>query len=652
MRASSRAPPRPASERTTRRRATTCTSTRRSCRGTAGRLAAPRPGKRIVEPGEGEDGGESPLARHDPGDGQLAAARVGGGGRAEIAADAPGRAHLPGPHADSRPGGEQRAVQPEGARTARIRPCLGGAARCPLRTSAVTDDAPPPRRHRRRVAGAPGDPLERRDQREGLRRRSNASYAEDSQRHLAPPKGSMQMAEFDGKFDTEMRGAPAAVTSALRTALREEGTFLDPKIVNLTTGKKSINQTSIEPHPSGPGGATVPTKRGTGLSGDKGYDERSPGRTSSTPRTRSMLPYLPDPMAIGIAIVGYDVTGAEVLSHTEQFPGTWPKLAPFRIRLSELPGPEPPAPPTPPTIKFTGGILEIGLAKAGVVRAQLSSIFPRGRLKDFAIWDWTDEQDRTPDLEAAALGGRHWMLTPYRWLTLTHAVQQPLLVPDMTKVTVSRKLGQTFAELRRSDPQPRPEHRPTRRVRALDGGRGPDRRSAADDGPDRQRRRARRAGVRLRHWADRGPGGRDRATIGTQQRASRHEFGDTKYRRIVYHSVATTRFREYLPPAIAADPGRSSGRGLDGRGGSLATAARAGRPQLREARHPRTSSRRCRPSAGSATTRARSGPTSGAARPSACGCAARGSRPATASSSGSCSSRRSGWRRAGSRRSP
>ena len=24
---------------------------------------------------------------------------------------------------------------------------------------------------------------------------------------------------------------------------------------------------------------------------------------------------------------------------------------------------------------------------------------------------------------------------------------------------------------------------------------------------------------------------------------ARHEFGDTKYRRIVYHSVATTRFR-------------------------------------------------------------------------------------------------------------
>ena len=33
-------------------------------------LAVPRPGKRIVEPGEGENGGASPLARHDPTGGQ------------------------------------------------------------------------------------------------------------------------------------------------------------------------------------------------------------------------------------------------------------------------------------------------------------------------------------------------------------------------------------------------------------------------------------------------------------------------------------------------------------------------------------------------------------------------------------------------------
>ena len=514
-------------------------------------LAAPRPGKRIVEPGEGEDGGESPLARHDPGDGQLrplvsvvAVApkslpmlRVGHTYRVRMRA-----VDLAG---NSVPFSPKELAPPESD--------LASEAQLAVRFEPV----PSPTMLRRHV-DTEGESLEH------LVIRSNGgisakdygaqnSYAEDSQRHLAPPKGSMQMAEFDGKFDTEMRGAPAAVTSALRTALREEGTFLDPKIVNLTTGKKSINQTSIEPHPSGPGGATVPTKRGTGLSGDKGYDDKIAGAYVFYPKNTVELPYLPDPMAIGIAIVGYDVTGAEVLSHTEQFPGKWPELAPFRIRLSELPGPEPPAPPTPPTIKFTGGILEIGLAKAGVVRAQLSSIFPRGRLKDFAIWDWTDEQDRTPDLEAAALGGRHWMLTPYRWLTLTHAVQQPLLVPDMTKVIVSRKLGQTFA----SFDGPILNHaRSTGRLDVF--GHWTEDVDLIGDRPPMMAR----TGNAVVHDAqafgfDIGPTedlADVMATIGTQQRASRHEFGDTKYRRIVYHSVATTRFREYLPAAIAADP--------------------------------------------------------------------------------------------------
>ena len=150
----------------------------------------------------------------------------------------------------------------------------------------------------------------------------------------------------------------------------------------------------------------MPTKRGTGLSGGTDeYDDKIAGAYAYYLKNTVELPYLPDPMAIGIAIVGYDVTGAEVLEPHRAVPwqvaraGTVPH-PPVGAAL-----PEPPAPPTPPTIKFTGGVLEIGLPKAAVVRAQLSSIFPGGRLKEFAIWDWTDEQDRTPDLEAAALVG-------------------------------------------------------------------------------------------------------------------------------------------------------------------------------------------------------------------------------------------------------
>ena len=93
-RATSRAPPRRASARTTRRRRDDLYLHETVVSWDGWSLAAPRPGKRIVEPGEGEDGGKSPLARHDPADGQRPADPVGRGGRAEVAADAAGRAHV------------------------------------------------------------------------------------------------------------------------------------------------------------------------------------------------------------------------------------------------------------------------------------------------------------------------------------------------------------------------------------------------------------------------------------------------------------------------------------------------------------------------------------------------------------------------------
>jgi hypothetical protein len=90
-------------------------------------------------------------------------------------------------------------------------------------------------------------------------------------------------------------------------------------------------------------------------------------------------------------------------------------------------------------------VLEVRLPKSYDIRAQLSSVFPDGRLGDLAIWQWTPELDQQA-LKAAAIEGRHWMLTPFRWVTFTHAVQHPLAVPDMSKVGHTRPPGATYAE--------------------------------------------------------------------------------------------------------------------------------------------------------------------------------------------------------------
>ena len=556
-------------------------------------LAAPRPGKRIVEPGQGENGGKSPLARHDPADGQvlpilsvvsiapksLPMLRVGHVYRVRIRT-----VDLAG---NSVPFSEEELAPLESE--------LASEAELAVRFEPV----PSPTVLRRHL-DTEGESLEHLIIRSngGITAKDYASsqpvvdalagelytYAEDSQRHVAPPKGSMQMAEFDGKFDTQMRGTGAQVTSALRTALREEGTFLDLTIVDTATGKKTVNQKTISTHPAG---TKVPTTRGTGLSGDvENFDDKIAGAYAYYPDPSLELPYLPDPMAIGIAVVGYDVTGAEVMSKIQPFPGSWHKLQPFRIRLSELTAPAPPAPPTPPTIDFTSGVLEIRLPKAAVIRAKLSSVFPDGRLEDFAIWQWTDEQDRTPELKAAAVGGRHWMLTPYRWLTLTHAVQQPLLVPKMTEVKIARQLGQTFASFNGNIAN---HARSTGRLDVF--AHWTEDVDLIGEAPPQMAR----TGNAVVHDAQ--AFGFDilptedlaavTAAIGGVARVSRHEFGDTKYRRVVYHSVATTRFRELLPRSIGADsrehPAR---RGLEGRCRGLARAAGPQDPELGAAGYP------------------------------------------------------------------
>ena len=609
-------------------------------------LAAPRPGKRIVEPGEGENGGASPLARHDPTEGQLrplvsvtTAApkslprlRLGHTYRLRLrTVDLAGNA-VPFSEDELAPLDSELASEAE--RYVRFEP------------------VPSPVVLRRHV-DTEGESLEHLVIRSngGISAKDYAvsppvvaalaevaadhAYAEDSQRHVAPPKGSMQMAEFDSRLEAAMGGTNAQMNSALRTALREEGTFLDPKIVDPTTGRKTIDQSTIALHPAG---ASMPATRGGGLSsGQADFDQKLAGAYAFHPDDAVVLPYLPDPLAVGISVVGYDHDGSEVLSMTRAFPGNWPKLAPFRIRLSEA------ATPTP-TIAFSAGVVEVALPKAFVVRAQLSSIFPDGRLADLAIWAWTPEADRTASLEKAAVAGRHWMLTPWRWLTFTHAVQRPLAVPDSAALTVGRGLGQTFATF---DGSIKNHARSTGRLDVF-GEWTEDVDLVTDTLP-----RYARAGTAVPHTAqafgfDLGPG-EDSADVTLGSRVSRHEFGDTKHRRIAYHSIATTRFREYLPRPIADDPDAIQQREAYRDASDAWLRRSSGTCRAPPDRRRRTSSRRCRRSAGNATTRGRSEPTPGTARRSGSGCAGRGSRRATASSWASSSSPRSGCRAAGHR---
>jgi peptidoglycan hydrolase-like protein with peptidoglycan-binding domain len=512
-------------------------------------LAAPLPGKRIVEPGQG-DGGSS-IARYDPAAGNpLLVTRVGVEPRTLPRLRVGRRYRMRARTVDL--AGNSRPFTPEDLE--RDEPALVSAEAGYLRFEPV----PSPtvlRRHQ----DTEGESLEHLVIRSDLGVSAADYAAEDSQRHLAPPKGSEQMAEQAGLLDAAFGGSPAAMTAALRTALREEGTFLDPMVVNVATGQRTVSQSTIQFVPPG---TPLPSQRGAGL---------PEGAYAFYPDASVVLPYLPDPFAIGVSLTGYDYSGNVVLHQVARFGGAWPSLEPFRIRLSE----------GPRGVAFADGVLQVSLPQSEVVYARLASVFPGDRLSDFAIWSWIPEPLRTAALETTALEGRHYMLTPFRWLTLTHAVQRPLAEPDLRGVRPTRGLGKTYADFH----GPIANHAKSTGRLDVFAEWTEDVDILTDDAP-----RMRAFGTAVFHQShafgfDIEPT-EDQAETSKPGRAARHELGDTKYRRVWYHSVATTRFREFLPRPIAEDETRiqsvepTKGTALEALAHDVLSAARPAAPEV------------------------------------------------------------------------
>jgi len=353
-------------------------------------------------------------------------------------------------------------------------------------------------------------------------------YREDSQRHLAPPKGAQMMAELSGMFDKAFGGDPDAVLEQLHIALREEGTFLDEAVVDLATGLKQLP-------------IALPVQRGAGIgSGEYVYFTGD----------SVLLPYLPDPMAVGLAITGYDRAGNELFEESVDFPGSWPELQPFRVRLSE----------GALGAGFEGGVLEVRLPKAVFVRARLRSIFAPEDLDKLALRKWMDpfyaSDEERSQAGKDAERGRNWMLTPFRWLNFTHAVQQPLEEPQSDKVGMIRFPGETWALF----VGPIVNHAESSGRLDMMASWTEDVDLMTDDAP-----RMRATGNEVHKSAhafgfDIDPDENAAVTtsfvLGGLDRVSKHDFGDTRYRKVTYHAVATTRFREYFPTPITDDPAR------------------------------------------------------------------------------------------------
>ncbi len=380
-------------------------------------------------------------------------------------------------------------------------------------------------------------------------------YLEANERHIAAPKTSQLMAEHHGLFDPYF--APGLYEQGYRIALKEYGTFLDDQIWNPTTN-------AYEPILP-PGSVEAVTMPDPPNEVQYALHHEHPLR----------LPYLPDPLARGAAfrflpdLTDDGTPGMDVVQLPDKslvlkvpFEMEWPDSLPFLIRLEEKPGDMPtgtslnaciekfPKDPLPPHWDAEQRILTIFLAKAEEVKVRYSTYPDRNKdglpdLELLALWHWMLEHPAADPgiLEKFAINGAHWMISPYRTLTLVHAVQQPLCRPVLDKLNRTRNEGDTFVNLGgtiilnakstgkldlQAEWEEPVDDLTVEKYKIVDGKAHAFELRIDYNFPNE---------LEDKQWENR-----------------HHEFGDTRHRLVRYHLEATTRYREYFPPEITSDP--------------------------------------------------------------------------------------------------
>jgi hypothetical protein len=206
--------------------------------------------------------------------------------------------------------------------------------------------------------------------------------------------------------------------------------------------------------------------------------------------------------------------------------------SPFRLAVVEGSG--------APSWDAATRTLTVELPKAQVAKVRLSCVAAAPDVDLLALWHWIAEEafddDDRARLRALAESGGHWMLTPFRELTLVHAVLQPLARPVVQTITPERTLGATFTGLQGTVAV---HGASTGKIDLLAAWSEP-----TGLGLDRRDGTAQAFDVAVH----------DPAASSVALAGRRHEFGDTKYRRVRYRAAATTRFREYFLAADTADP--------------------------------------------------------------------------------------------------
>jgi hypothetical protein len=398
-------------------------------------------------------------------------------------------------------------------------------------------------------------------------------YTATNQRHVAPPKTSQLQCESHGVFD-DMLGAPGDIKKAYAIAAREAGTLYDSPagaVVELVTPSALEGvATTVQVPPRLPS-----TDNPSG-------DRLAPGQYVIHREAKLLTPYLPDPAAAGLALCaepghalpgvtsplvlgpGVEVTltakGDPVL--LVRYANGWPDSQGLRIILAERPArlDDPPCLETfdndgAPNWDAEQRTLTLFVAKGRIVRLRYSSFVDKATLPIFGLPAWTNSQGEADLVRHMAEVGCAWMITPFRSLVLVHATQQPVCLPQFLTLQPQRQLGDHHARLSARLGLHGPStgklevqahwqewvDDPSRPAPVLQDGHGALGEVMLAENHANLFSLENAVAEQMHD-----PVARPRS------RGDVHEFGDSKFRLIQYRLVASSRFREYLPPTLFA----------------------------------------------------------------------------------------------------
>jgi hypothetical protein len=243
---------------------------------------------------------------------------------------------------------------------------------------------------------------------------------------------------------------------------------------------------------------------------------------------------LPDPAVTGVAVFLRPEPGGPAADlEPKKWQDNWPDQPGKRISLrARRPG--------EPTMNWnTDDELTVALSPAEQVTLDISSFLDATMLGSFALSGWLPQNvDGGVDAEvldealAAVVTGRNPMISPAATLNLLHAVKRPLATPAGTLQT-DRTEGLTYADLV-PEPVLLGVHTQSTGTLEVTGSW-----TEVDDSGSRQVSAP--AGTVLLGRGD------------TEIPAVRHEFHDTKHRRVTYTLTANSRFRPYYGAGAPED---------------------------------------------------------------------------------------------------